>query len=370
MIYLAELVDLVQLRADIANGYITERYHPTEPLAILNYTAKAQFENYWTNETKICRGLIYDTHTGLILARPFAKFFNYGQPYAAQIGLDEQVVVTDKADGSLGIVYPLLDGTYAVATRGSFTSDQAIKATEMLRKIDFRPNVLVTPLVEIIYPDNRIVLDYGQEEKLVLLGSIYLSTGDICSASVSAIFLEWGGEVVQQFDYETFADALAAKPRKNAEGLVVRALDDDRLIKIKQEDYVQLHRLVFGLNERTVWEHLCEYGNIDKLIEDLPDEFHGWVKEKADKLCKEQWRIYAGSRFRFEVILSELNDGFNPLVIEDVNRKEFAERAKEFPFYTSYLFMLLDGKDINKAIWKSLKPKGNTVIKTQSEDVA
>lgn len=59
--------------------------------------------------------------------RPLPKFLNHDQPEAPVIALDEPVVVTDKADGSLGIIYPTPDGP-AVATRGSFASDQALHA--------------------------------------------------------------------------------------------------------------------------------------------------------------------------------------------------------------------------------------------------
>lgn len=152
MIYLEEVLGLEELDALIEAGYISLRFHPSEPLGILNYTNKTQFDNFWCRETKICRGLIFNTLTHEIIARPFPKFFNYGQPGAAQIPLNATVEVTDKLDGSLGIIYPLSDGTYSVATRGSFTSDQAIKATEMLKKYDtskFKTGV--TYLVEIIY---------------------------------------------------------------------------------------------------------------------------------------------------------------------------------------------------------------------------
>src|SRR5690606_11013310 len=61
------------------------------------------------------RGHIYDAETGEQVARPFQKFFNYGQ-----IDLhDDEVPVSvhDKVDGSLGILYRRR-GEWYVTTRG------------------------------------------------------------------------------------------------------------------------------------------------------------------------------------------------------------------------------------------------------------
>ena len=44
-------------------------------------------------------------------------------------------------------------------------------------------------------------------------------------------------------------------PRSNAEGVVVRTGLD--MVKIKQEDYVALHRILTMTSARMVWEHLA-----------------------------------------------------------------------------------------------------------------
>jgi RNA ligase len=130
----------------------------------------------WNAVTLTCRGLIADER-GDILARPLPKFFNHDQPEAPVIALDEPVVVTDKADGSQGIIYPTPDGP-AVATRGSFASDQALHATGLLRSRygGWNPPAFLTVLVEIVYPANRIVLDYAGLDDLLLLGAVDVET--------------------------------------------------------------------------------------------------------------------------------------------------------------------------------------------------
>ena len=77
----------------------------------------------------------------------------------------------EKLDGSMGVLYIMPDGEKAIASRGSFVSDQAKFATEYLNEkyseVRFLPQY--TYLFEIIYPENRIVLDYGNKKEIVLL---------------------------------------------------------------------------------------------------------------------------------------------------------------------------------------------------------
>ena len=61
-------------------------------------------------------------------------------------------------------------------------------------------------------------------------------------------------------------------------------LDADERVKIKYAEYVRLHRIVTGLNARTVWEVLVTGGDLDELTEPLPDEFHAWVRGVAAEL--------------------------------------------------------------------------------------
>src|SRR5262249_10985093 len=157
---------------------------------------------------------------------------------APVISLDTPVEVTDKADGSLGIIYPTPDG-YAVATRGSFTSDQAVRATEILRRRypGWVPPEDHTVLVQIVYPENRIVIDYQGMEDLILLGAVHVPSGrTLPPAEVS-----WTGPVVQTFPYATFGAALAAPARANREGLVVHVPATGQRVKVKYEEYLRLH---------------------------------------------------------------------------------------------------------------------------------
>ena len=335
----------------LTGGYVRVQEHPTLPLRIYNYTEKAQFESIWNAVTLSCRGLIVDAATRTVLARPFAKFFNHGQSGAPALALDGPVSVTDKADGSLGVLFPSGTG-WSIATRGSFASDQALHASEVWRTRyagRFTPPPGHTVLFEIVYPGNRIVIDYGAMDDLILLGSVEIATGR--SFGPSAV-PGWPGPTVESFAFTTLAEALSAPPRANREGLVVHFTDTDVRVKIKYEEYVRLHKLVTGLNARTVWECLATGGSLEALVEPLPDEFHAWVRKVATALTDEVEALAVAVEDAYRDIVASLPDGFT--------RKDFALVAAKHP-ERAYLFLRLDGRDYRPKLWQRVRPNPETV---------
>jgi RNA ligase len=389
MAHLSDLLDVDQLEIELQDGYVRERRHPFADLTIFNYTEKAQYERRWNDITTQCRGLIVDTPSGRVVGRPWAKFFNYGEHPEGGLSLHKAVEVTDKMDGSLGILYH--DGEdFAIATRGSFTSDQAQVGTQILREQylpRWKPNPALTYLFEVIFPENRIVLDYGDVRDLVLLGAVHIDTGVVFGPNVdnyeetdlrrfgdrepvTTITTGWPGPRTEILPASTLAEALELPNRENAEGLVVRYLDgSDTMVKIKQEDYVTLHKLVTGLNERAVWEHLsANGGELEGLLAQVPDEFHTWVREVGGNLLDAHTNLVGIAHAAYDAVRAELDEVTGS---EDWSRKDFALRARELESLTPFLFQLLDGRDISPSVWKLLRPVGESQsLMNRTEDVA
>jgi RNA ligase len=348
-----DLFDPAALQTALREGHVREQRHPTLPLRILNYTEKATFEQAWTPVTLACRGLIVDASSGQIVARPMRKFFNVGQAGAPGLDLTGEVVVTDKLDGSLGILFPTPTG-HAVATRGSFASEQARHATGVwLDRYagSFRPEPGVTYLFEIVYPQNRIVCDYGDLDDLLLLGAIEVATGADLSDTATAA---WPGPRAERFPYATLAEALAAPPRPNAEGLVVHFVASGERVKLKQQDYLELHKIVTGLTARTVWDFMLTGAPLAELIAPLPDEFHDWVRGVADGILKacadEQVRLAA----EFAKTTGAMPAGW--AATDRAGRKDFALVAAGHPDKWA-LFAQLDGRDLGPELLKRAKPE-------------
>jgi RNA ligase len=158
----------------VEEGWLISQVHPSLDLTIYNYSQKTQYEKMWNEETLSCRGLVLDSK-GNIVARPFKKFFNLSEVEEEIPNLPFEAF--EKMDGSLGIFF-WYEGNPIFSSRGSFTSDQSQMGWDMLKDLNY--NLLeegITYLFEIIDPRNRIVIDYGLDERLVLLGAIDTKTG-------------------------------------------------------------------------------------------------------------------------------------------------------------------------------------------------
>ncbi len=341
--------EVQRLSALVEQGYLTVRLHPTADLLLWNYTPKTQFERYWTPETMMCRGLITRSD-GTIVAKPFCKFFNW-EEYEGPLPL-EAFTVTEKMDGSLGIVY-FLEGTPYIATRGSFTSEQARRGTAILHRkyahFPFQPQY--TYLFEIIYPGNRIVVDYGDMEDVILLAVIETATGRELDISPT----EYPFPVVKRYDGIKDLAQLKALEAENQEGFVIRFESGLRL-KLKFATYKRLHRLLTQCTSRTIWELLRTEQSFDDLLQRVPDEFYTWVQQTRDELLAQFCAIETQSR----------------TVVERVRdlptRKEQAaiilqERSR------AIMFLMLDGRDYKEAIWKLLYPPAERPFRIDEESV-
>ena len=382
------------------DGLLHKQTHPTFDLTIWNYSPKVQYEKLWDDITIQCRGLVTNSK-GDIVARPFKKFFNYEEHKPEDIP-NEDYVVYEKMDGSLGILFyyeeeltderryniwfnnnyetgmerffdpnnlpdfedpyyeptPKTKGEWILSTRGSFTSPQSIKGKEILdKKYDIsslrKDN---TYLFEIIYPENRIVVDYKGEEKLVLLGAIHTETGNEVPDS-SLFFMEEGGfELVTT--YKTWGegyDLLQEEISKDREGYVIRFKNGFRM-KIKGEEYKRLHKILTNISNRDIWEYLKDNKPFDELLEKVPDEFNDWVKTTIRDLK------YAC--FQLRETAGKLHDGFRYGKFGDKDpepsKKEFAEFVmKQQKVLHPIMFAMWDinNSKVDEIIWKLVKPQ-------------
>lgn len=329
-----------ELLSMISDGYVISQKHNDHNLHIYNYSATAQYEKKWNNVTLNCRGLILDSDFNVV-ARPFPKFFNLEEHLFEDIPqLDFEVY--EKLDGSLGILYWVNDKPY-IATRGSFHSDQAIHATNILygrysntfNKLDKNK----TYLFEILYPENRIVVDYGKIDDIVLIAVIDNATGKDCE------LIDIGFPIVNRYDGVNDISKLKFLNEDNKEGFIVKFSNNFR-IKIKFEEYVRLHRIITNVSNKVIWEYLSQDKDMDKLLDRVPDEFYNWVKETKEKLLSEYTKIEDEYKWIYKVIMRA--NGVQ-------EKKVFASYATRYE-HSSILFNMYNKKDYSKIIWKLIKP--------------
>ena len=211
-------------------------------------------------------------------------------------------------------------------------------------------------MFEIIYPENRIVVDYKGEEKLVVLGAIHTETGEEIPDSSLFWTQDSGFEVVTT--YKTWGegyDLLKEEISKDKEGYVVKFKNGFRM-KIKGEEYKRLHKILTNFSSKDIWELMKDGKPMDEFLDRVPDEFYKWVKQQVSsfELALERIGNHCSKiheYFRFGKY-GDRED--NP------TKKDFAlhlEKCNVETYYRSILFAMWDGKPYEHMIWKIMKPK-------------
>lgn len=339
---MAKLTNIPLIEQMIAEGYINKEKHPSADIYILNYSKVCSLEGKWNEATIQCRGVIVDEDYN-VLSRPFEKFFNYEEIEDKSIIPGGAATAYEKIDGSLGITY-WIDNIPYIATRGSFVSDQAQHATKILHTKyadlwDFmRTNRGFTFLFEIVYPENRIVVDYGDLDDIILLAIINNEHPE------NEIPIELYSKYFHTAkSYGTFEDWLGIREKfdgQGREGFVLR-FDNGFRMKMKYEDYFRLHRLRSYLTKKHIFEFV-ETGRLAELNEML-EQFDEEIKMSVEK------------------ILEEFTDRFNE--IEEEARSEYRdfETDKEAAVYFNtckwrpILFNMRKGKPYDYIILKNIK---------------
>lgn len=357
--------DLSLFEAEVERGNL--RRVEDEDLILYNYTEKCVFDKAWNEITRISRGIIFDKSSGELVAKPFPKFFNLGEIEETMIKNfpNEPYQVTEKYDGSLGIIFNH-KGKWRVATRGSLNSVQAQRATELLQKYDM--SVIpygITILVEIIYPENKIVVNYGDEEKLVLIGGYDITTGfelfrNYGYFSLQTISNITNLEIAQSYDYgiDEMIKLQKTLP-KDKEGFVVHFFGGLR-VKIKGDEYMKISRMLSTMSPLSFWESM-ENGIVKKeYLQQLPEEFRKDF-EPIVKLLEDQ----------YTQVLCEINIDAKSVAYIDMTTKEgkkelglLLQKPDAF-LHPNAMFSFFghdNGKSLNKYVMKKIRPTGNVLV--------
>lgn len=321
-------------------GNVSARRHGD--LIIFNYTSFAQFEGRWNFFEQVSRGLILHAQTGEVVARGFDKFFGWleGSRYSTA----PLIAVTEKVDGSLGLLYRTPSG-YRISTRGDLTSAQGVWATQFLNTHYDLSSLSdeLTLILEIIYPENRVIVNYGERQDLVLLAARNRHTGEYLpfEPDVMNLATHFGFSLpATHHEFKTVEAVLKHLPSLDAdhEGYVVEFADGSRF-KFKGARYLELHKLVFGLSFKNTLAAM-ENGTTQAILDAVPDEFLGevkaWITEIEEVLTTTRERVQAA----FDAAPKGTRKDFALWV--QTNQRDIA----------GYLFAMLDGKPIEPLIYR------------------
>lgn len=277
-----------------------------------------------------CRGIILDEADNWdIIARPFDKFFNYGETGAAEIDWNSARIQT-KEDGTCCILY-YYQGWH-VATLGSCDASGPVGGfnysfhdlfwatfTDMGYKV---PDVMwssVTFIFELTTPYNRVVVDH-KKSSLKLLGARVANGNESILPAV-------GFQPVASHNLADLAAIQKSFDRIDPtvqEGYVVVDKDFNR-IKIKHPGYVRIHHLKSNFTLRNIVECVRK-GEALELINYFP--------EHADIVHRIKDSFFALER--------EIQDVWE-LTHKTQPQKAFAAEVSAFRF-AGVLFAVRNGK--------------------------
>jgi T4 RnlA family RNA ligase len=366
-------LDLSQIKTRVNAGLIRIRDIPSfSGITVCCYTEKVQYEHLWDEYTSMARGLVF-SYNGKILSRPFKKFFNLGEVDENSLDWDGDIEISEKLDGSL-IVVSFHNGAMILNSKCSFDSEHAVFAKKWIeehlskwyeRECYYSSKIErdLTFCFEAIFPDGRIVIDYGNLEQLVLLSIIHTDSGKECRYDDVKSFADYYDiPIVKRhvFDStEDFVDTVRGRPISEGEGVVIRFVNSNTRVKVKSDEYVKLHRLISHMSEKHIWDVLMSGGDISVIYSTLPDELYEEVKKITKDLMDEYSQIEQLAFFS----MYELN--------QLKTRREKAVFINEHPDYkkiSGVLFIILDGRDPKDAIWKVIRT--NMIARSKPEDVS
>jgi hypothetical protein len=263
--------------ADIAQQYNLE-FKETEDLALFNYTSGTKSDCPCNTE---CRGAIIEKLTGNLKAAAFIRFWNIGEPRAAQIDWDS-AWATEKIDGSLVSVF-YHKGRWRIATRGELDAVggfpvsggpyarfcDAIK--DLIDPFIDKLDVMKTYYFEFVSPWNRVVTRYG-EMALYLLTVRDENFDEFSLIKCDEIAVALGVRRPRRLICESLNDVEAAISalRADEEGFVVVDKKFNR-VKIKKPSYLVMFKLLNNNNSSSSYVNLILKNEDEEFISYFPE---------------------------------------------------------------------------------------------------
>lgn len=300
--------------------------HPDTDLYIYGYDNRKQGKIIWDNFNINMRGLIVDSE-GNVQAMSFKKFFtfrNYLSPKLIALSEgstlrlpQENYTITEKIDGTLGLLYWINDVPY-IATQRSFKATNARRATEIFHskyshlfdKFDRSKSYIF----EVLFPESRVLVDYGDCEDLILIGVMDKTTGKEETHLHREIGFPVTKDYSQEFKHITNFDELKSLNIPNMEGFVITYLESGLKIKVKfpwfdnahntmdsildhlkkvRKDRMQFNKLM-NINRNllsniTIWEHLQSGKSETEIFRRIPydyyfHDFESWFNQQLQLL--------------------------------------------------------------------------------------
>lgn len=304
---------------------------------------------YNTSVMREFRGLVFCSHTGKILRRPYHKFFNYGEREETKsVKFRDLCSIYTKLDGSMISPFITQDrvihwGTRKVAADFEASVVQWLQEQDKIAIYrDFARDVIdtgLTPIFEWMSPDNRIVVDY-RETDLVLTGIRNMNSGDYIDVfTIDVVGALYNIPTVNttKNKFSSMEDlSKVVYSMDNEEGYVLEFSGGHRM-KVKSDWYCQLHKVkAFFTFEKDVVRIILD-NQLDDMLSVLD-------KNDSDKINAYSVELHGCIKKIYHDVVSILRENIS----KGYTRKDYAINSKNNRMIDNLVYTHFDLENIEE----------------------
>lgn len=266
---------------------------------LIRYGMDEMHESMWTNPESVyreCRSIVIDVVNEQLVLAPFRKFFNLNEVeenklenILNKIESAKSIEITDKLDGSMqnvryydGDIF--ISGSMALDRNSSWRLEDGYSRLTKSHKKMISENPDFTFIFEYISIKDAHVVNYlPEQEGMYLIGMRNVFTGKQLSYKEVQGYASMYSVPMTKIENRCFEEIMQDVKRLKSsekEGWVLNI--DGHMIKLKCDDYVELHRVLNKFSSvNTIIKSIAD-SMYDDLISKVPDNY----KERLNRAAK------------------------------------------------------------------------------------
>ena len=314
-------------------------------LVLVRYGLHEMGKGMWEDKNsplREARSLVFNLRTEEMVLTPFRKFFNLNEVWETSTEVVEAKIkycklfeVSEKMDGSMqsyrwynGEIVG--SGSMALDTKNSFRLEEGFEMLTENHKRMLKDFPTVTFIFEYISEKDKHVVpyDYSKKKGLYLIGARSVIDGEEYSYNViKDISSCYGIPCCKTYQYNTLSEVLEHLNKmtvRDGEGFVLNI--DGFKLKLKCEDYLQLHRLDDKLSSPNVIIEAYAEGTIDDLYANMTPLMKEKNKDIMDVIEKFMYKM----KHKINMNLDEIDMMVRFDGTEEENNKKLHKFINEF----------------------------------------
>ena len=314
-------------------------------MVLIRYGLHEMGRGMWEDKNsplREARSLVFDVMTEELVLTPFRKFFNLNEVEENSIeNIEKEIIeckrfeVSEKMDGSMqsyryynGRI--IGSGSMALDPRNSFRLEEGYQLLTDNYKKMIKSMPTITFIFEYISEKDKHVVpyDYSKKKGLYLIGARSVIDGEEYSYNViKDISSCYGIPCCKTYQYNTLSEVLEHLNKmtvRDGEGFVLNI--DGFKLKLKCEDYLQLHRLDDKLSSPNVIIEAYAEGTIDDLYANMTPLMKEKNKDIMDVIEKFMYKM----KHKINMNLDEIDMMVRFDGTEEENNKKLHKFINEF----------------------------------------